>query len=156
MKITTLVGALLATATLGISLPATTVTAHASMTRLKTIPKNLRGTWYHYYGKKIGLHKIVLSKNSYKESLKNRPLKARKHLTLTRLQYKHLKPSYEFTNRKSYLDYIFYFNYTATLKGKKHAVLVAVANAPKPWIYTRYNPGKHQYMAPLSVLKQYS
>ena len=155
MKITTLVGALLATTTLGISLPATTVTAHASVHTLKATPKKLWGTWYHYYGKKIGLHKVVISKHGYKDALKNRPLKARKHLRLIKMQNFGLKPAYEFLDNKHF-SYISYFNYTATLKGKKHAVLVAVANAPKPWIYTRYNPGKHQYMAPLSVLKQYS
>lgn len=132
---------------------ATNYDEQAKQTKLKTYPKKLRGTWYHYYGKKIGLHKIVITKHQFKARIPHHKL-AKLNVFCTKDQYKGRQASYTFFKKGNSFDYNSLYTSTITVKGKKHTVLCSLRQADAaPWAYTHFNPGKHQYMGRYATLK---
>lgn len=152
MKVKVLLSTLLLVATFGgITTTVTPAQADASQTKLKTFPTKLRGTWYHYYGKKIGLHKMVITKHHLKVVLKSRKKTVKG--TLMKYRYPGKWATYVFSDKANPFDTASWVPTKMTIKGKAHPILAELQqDDAKPWAYTHFNPGKHQYMAPYSTL----
>ena len=153
MKIKVLLSTLLLITTVGGVTATVTPTqaAEASQTKLKTFPKQLRGTWYHYYGKKIGLHKMVITKHQLKVVLKSKKKTVKG--TLMKYRYPGKWATYDFADKENPFDIAAWVPTKMTIKGQTHPIIAELKqDVSKPWAYTHFNPGKHQYMAPLSTL----
>ncbi|MDT6980570.1 hypothetical protein [Levilactobacillus zymae] len=144
---------LLVTAVIGIGATHTvTVQAAVKMKTVKTIPKKMRGTWYHYY-KGQGFYKVVIKKHQFSDGFTTQKLDKFSGLNITKFSEKHKYTSYAFRKRTSsgLSAAVSYVPYTKKINGKKHRVLVEPVQSTdeKPAVYTHFKT-KHTYVMPLS------
>ena len=139
-----------------LALPVGATTAQAKTKYLPATPKKLRGTWYHYYGKSSGMHKVVITKHGMKDSYGAHKLKAHKQLQIYRTRD---KPKgwyvYGLYGKHDIGDGVPFITYVTKVKGKRHRVLGGLAqDIERPFMYTHFNPGKHQLRCPMWTLKK--
>lgn len=132
------------------------VNAAAATKYLSATPKTLRGTWYHYYGKQSGMHKIVITKHGFKDSYGGRKLKAHKQLQIARSQSKPGKwYVYSLFGKHDVGDGIPFITYVTKVNGKKQRVIGGLPQSiARPYLYTHFKPGKHQLRCPMWTLKK--
>ncbi|MGX6427637.1 hypothetical protein [Levilactobacillus yonginensis] len=135
-----------------------TVTGHAaSYTNhtFKTVPKKLRGTWYHYNKKQRFYQKLVIKRHSYSEKLnkhKTQTIKGKK--LVVQMGYEHKKwATYAFEQKNVFgPEPAEYFTYRMKIAGKQRNVLATVTQdrGYAATVYT-HSKVKHGYFAPVAV-----
>lgn len=154
MQHLTFIAVLLVTAIIGFTGIDHTPTANAAVKikTVKTIPKRMRGTWYHYY-KGTGLYKAVIKKHSFSNGLANQKLDKFPGLQIMRFTEKHKHTSYAFRKKTSSgLSAAESLTpYTKKINGKKRAVLVEPVQGAgeRPAVFTHFKT-KHIYTMPIS------
>lgn len=108
----------------------------------QTIPSSLRGTWYHYYSGWKRVDKLKVTKYSVKHSLSK--IKKDNNQTGQLVVTKQANHGYEI-KKPGTIDGISYQRMTRKINNKKHKVLL-VAPSGGMFIYTRFNPGHHEYL----------
>jgi len=130
-------------------------TAQAATTKYRTVkvtPKKMRGTWYHYMGKKNGMYKMVIKKHQVSWGFGK--LSKLPSLTITKMTQKGKRTMYNFNSKTHPGDTGSYFTMTMKIRGKKRTVIASPQQdaSLKPMVFTHFKT-KHQYFAPLSIQK---
>ncbi|QMU08767.1 hypothetical protein [Levilactobacillus suantsaii] len=142
-------------------LPVGAPTAHAATRtqQLTTIPKKLRGTWYHYYGRNTdGLRKTVMTKHHYRSYRDGHRIANLKHVVVQRTTTKGKWQHYTIMNRQdprnNYQESSFSLR-QMKLRGKKQWILVQSQHLSslKPVVLTHFKPGTHRYSLPTSAYR---
>lgn len=124
-----------------------------------TIPKVLRGTWYHYYGSNAdGLRKTVITKHHYYSYRDGHQMRNLKHVAVRQTSATGKWRTYTVIDRRdpqnSYQESHFALH-RMTIRGKQRWVLVQPQplRSLKPVVLTHFNPGEHRIELPTSAYR---
>ena len=141
------------------SLGGTSAQAATQTRQVTTIPKVLRGTWYHYYGSNTdGLRKTVMTKHHYRSYRDDHQMRNLSHVAVVQTRATGKWRTYTVIDRRdpqnNYQESHFALH-RMKVRGKSQWVLVQPQplKSLKPVVLTRFNPGTQKITLPTTTYR---